>query len=98
MSLPFGLGLTSSTLLELDTTSSDGRSSGLDSSNLVVGHWKLSGLLGLGAKDRRGGDGQSSLDVDHLRKGSSQPTKGGSGEEDVAHVELLVERGNRKRC
>jgi hypothetical protein len=84
--LPCGLGGTSITFLKLNTTCSDGYSSGLRGCSLVVGHGKLSGLLGLGTKYRRGGNGQSSLDVDHLGKGSSQPAKGGSSNEDVSHV------------
>ena len=65
---------------------------------LVVGYGELSCLCDLGPKNSRSGDGQSSLNVDHLGKGSSHAAKSGSSEENVAHVEgCLVEMVMEKK-
>jgi hypothetical protein len=93
------LGLASITLLKLDTTGRNSDSSGLSGSDLVVGHWKLSGLFGLRAQDGGSGNSVGSLDVDHLGKGCSQTAKSGSDEENVAHDEgCLMEEVTEKRC
>jgi len=70
-----------------DTFGSNDRSSGLDSSGLVVGNWSGS-ILDLGTKvlnwDRHS---QSSLDVDHLRKGRGKSAESRRGDEGVTHLD-----------
>jgi hypothetical protein len=93
MNLLRRLGLASITLLELDTTGGNGDSSGLGGSDLVVRHWKLSGLFGLRPQDGGSRNSVGSLDVDHLGKSSSQTAKSGGDEENVAHDEGCLTEG-----
>jgi hypothetical protein len=81
------LQIASIALLKIDTTSCNCSGSRVCGSDLVVSDWELSSLLGLGSKNGGSRNGQSSLDVDHLREGSSKTAKSGGSNENVTHLD-----------